>query len=42
MPRLVHEYPRYRFHKASGQAVETLNGKDYSRPTWYQGEQGRV
>ena len=29
MPRLIHKYPRYRHHKASGQAVVTLNGKDH-------------
>jgi integrase len=28
MPRLVHRFPAYRHHKASGQAVVTLGGKD--------------
>ena len=28
MPKLTHQIPRYRRHKASGQAVVTLNGRD--------------
>ena len=28
MPRLIHKVPRYAKHRASGQAVVTLNGKD--------------
>ena len=28
MPRLVNANPKYRLHKASGQAVVTLNGQD--------------
>ncbi len=28
MPRLTHKVPSYRLHKASGQAVVTLNGRD--------------
>ena len=29
MPRLVHETPKYRFHRATGQAVVTFKGKYY-------------
>ena len=29
MPRLVRTLPGYRKHKASGQAVVTLNGRDH-------------
>jgi hypothetical protein len=29
MPRLTHKVPLYRLHKASGQAVVTLNGRDH-------------
>ncbi len=29
MPRLVDALPKYRRHKASGQAVVTLNGRDH-------------
>src|SRR6187399_1854108 len=29
MPRLVHSPPKYRKHKASGQAVVTINGRDH-------------
>jgi hypothetical protein len=29
MPRLTHKIPSYRLHKASGQAVVTLNGRDH-------------
>lgn len=29
MPRLVHSVPKYRRHRASGQAVVTLNGRDF-------------
>ena len=29
MPRLVNQPPKYRKHKASGQAVVTLNGRDH-------------
>ena len=28
MPRLTHQHPKYRLHRASGQAVVTLDGKD--------------
>src|SRR5690242_14001794 len=28
MPRLLHALPKYRRHRASGQAVVTLNGRD--------------
>ena len=28
MPRLQHHLPKYRLHRASGQAVVTLNGTD--------------
>jgi len=29
MPRLSHRLPKYRKHRASGQAIVTLNGRDY-------------
>lgn len=29
MPRLVHSVPKYRRHRASGQAIVTLSGKDH-------------
>ena len=29
MPRLVHAVPKYQKHRASGQAVVTINGRDY-------------
>lgn len=29
MPRLTKSLPKYRRHKASGQAIVTLNGQDY-------------
>ena len=29
MPRLATAFPKYRKHKASGQAVVTLNGRDH-------------
>lgn len=29
MPRLIHRLPKYRKHRASGQAVVTLNGRDH-------------
>ena len=29
MPKLTHRLPKYRLHKASGQAVVTLNGSDH-------------
>ncbi len=29
MPRLIHAPPKYRKHKASGQAVVTINGRDH-------------
>jgi hypothetical protein len=35
MPRLSNSVPKYRKHKASGQAVVTLNGRDH-----YLGPQG--
>jgi len=28
MPRLVHATPKYRLHRASGQAIVTIQGKD--------------
>ncbi len=28
MPRLVRSFPAYQLHRASGQAVVTLNGRD--------------
>ena len=40
MPRLVRTLPKYRKHKASGQAVVTLNGRDhYLGPHGTQGQQ---
>ena len=29
MPRLTRSAPRYRRHRASGQAIVTLNGRDF-------------
>ena len=29
MPRLVHRNPKYRKHRASGQAVVTIDGRDH-------------
>jgi integrase len=29
MPRLVHQVPKYRKHRASGQAIVTISGKDH-------------
>ena len=29
MPRLVHALPKYRKHRASGQAIVTLSGVDH-------------
>jgi integrase len=29
MPRLIHAVPKYQKHRASGQAVVTINGRDY-------------
>jgi hypothetical protein len=29
MPKLVHRTPKYRHHKATGQAVVTLSGRDF-------------
>ena len=29
MPKLLHTVPKYRRHKASGQAVVTFNGRDH-------------
>jgi hypothetical protein len=29
MPRLVHAVPKYRKHRASGQAIVTIAGKDH-------------
>lgn len=29
MPRLIHQNPAYRKHKASGQAIVTLDGNDF-------------
>ena len=34
MPQLKHKVPSYRLHKASGQAVVTLNGKDHYLGTY--------
>jgi hypothetical protein len=32
MPRLIRTLPKYRKHKASGQAIVTLCGRDYLGP----------
>ncbi len=29
MPRLIHQNPTYRKHRATGQAVVTLDGRDF-------------
>ena len=29
MPKLINSLPKYRKHRASGQAVVTLNGRDH-------------
>jgi hypothetical protein len=34
MPHLKRALPSYRHHKPSGQAVVTLNGKDYYLGPW--------
>ncbi|HWB14334.1 MAG TPA: hypothetical protein VG826_34230 [Pirellulales bacterium] len=34
MPRLVHAVPKYRHHKASGQAVVTISGTDHYLGPW--------
>jgi hypothetical protein len=34
MPRLVHQYPSYRKHQASGQAVTTVEGRDFYLGPW--------
>jgi len=34
MPKLVHRLPKYRKHKASGQAVVTINGQDHYLGRW--------
>src|SRR4051794_4280770 len=34
MPRLLNRNPAYRKHKATGQAVVTLNGRDYYLGQW--------
>jgi integrase len=34
MPRLVHRLPGYRHHKATGQAVVTLSGRDFYLGPW--------
>jgi integrase len=34
MPRLSHQTPKYRKHKASGQAVVSLNGRDHYLGPW--------
>ncbi len=34
MPKLVHVTPKYRLHKASGQAVVTLDGVDHYLGPW--------
>lgn len=34
MPRLVEAVPKYRKHKATGQAVVTINGRDHYLGLW--------
>lgn len=34
MPKLLHAWPKYRLHKASGQAVVTLHGDDHYLGPW--------
>lgn len=34
MPKLLHKLPKYRRHKATGQAVVTLNGRDFYLGPW--------
>ncbi len=34
MPKLKHVSPKYRLHRASGQAVVTLNGHDHYLGPW--------
>jgi hypothetical protein len=29
MPRLIHRNPAYRLHRSTGQAIVTLDGKDF-------------
>lgn len=38
MPKLVHCLPKYRRHKASGQAVVTINGQDHYLGRWKSAE----
>lgn len=34
MPRLVHATPKYRLHRASGQAVVSIEGRDFYLGPW--------
>ncbi len=34
MPKLIHEPPKYRHHKPSGQAIVTLNGVAHYLGRW--------
>ena len=34
MPRLINRNPSYRKHKATGQAIVTIDGKDYYLGPW--------
>jgi len=38
MPKLLHQLPSYRRHKASGQALVTLNGRDFYLGPWRSAE----
>src|SRR6478672_255243 len=38
MPKLLHRPPAYRHHKASGQALVTLNGRDFYLGPWRSAE----
>jgi hypothetical protein len=41
MPKLVDRTPKYRHHKATGQAVVTLSGRDYYLGKWRSSESQR-
>jgi len=41
VPKLVHRTPKYRHHKATGQAVVTLSGRDFYLGKWRSAESKR-
>ena len=41
MPKLLHQLPSYRHHKASGQALVTLSGRDFYLGPWCSAESER-